>query len=196
MLQQIYAGIDEPDAMIGLSSLKTQTSLEDAIIESESEGNWSDGTSAVRPPLGRLIALTNRLIIALMAIDQAMQQQSNSADQLRHLQVSRLRCLLQMGLFEQAMTTVRSALIDPIHNSGQNANLLRSFGVQAAWRLNNWRIAEEFIEQGCVPDFDLHVAKIMIAIRKRNEEAYLVAIQEARNVMTTPLAAARFVWFA
>ena len=43
-LQNIYAGLDEPDALAGLITLRSQPTQEDFIVEAEAAGNWSEGT--------------------------------------------------------------------------------------------------------------------------------------------------------
>ncbi len=41
-LQRIYAEIDEPDGMLGIAALRTETSLWEQTRDYESAGRWAD----------------------------------------------------------------------------------------------------------------------------------------------------------
>jgi len=169
-LQKIYVGIDEPDALSGLVSLRTQPSLENLLVDAETAGNWSE---------------------ALMTIDQSLQQQI-SDEQRFSLECSRLRCLQQQGLFNHLLSAAKDLLTNPQFATGRRAGLIRSFAVHACWRLNYWTQAEELIKLGCEFDFDIATAQLIMAIKRKDEVEFNNKLDFIRGELMGPLSVARY----
>ncbi|KAL4186626.1 hypothetical protein AMTRI_Chr09g34870 [Amborella trichopoda] len=171
-LMEIYSGLDEPDGLFGLAHLRTSSTLQDQILINEKAGNWSE---------------------ALTCCEQALQMEPDSVQ--RHSGV--LNCLLHMCHL-QAMVTHVDGLISRITEYKKTWCMQ---GVQAAWRLGRWDLMDEYLsgaeQEGPVcstseinVSFDLGLAKILQALRKK--DSYLVAekIAQARQALLAPIAAA------
>jgi len=170
LLQKIYAGIEEPDGLVGLCYLRSCVSLQDQIGEMEIQGRWHE---------------------ALLGFDQLIR--NNPRDNF-NLYLGRLRCLRNLGRLEEVLDLVKSALVDPelshINTNPRHCALLRAHGVSAAWRLGKWDTVECFLEQPCEPDFEVQIAKILLAMKKRDDREVRAHLKQARADIMTPLSAA------
>ncbi|KAK4437595.1 Serine/threonine-protein kinase ATR [Sesamum alatum] len=171
-LMEVYSGLDEPDGLCGLASLRKSKSLQDHLLINKKAGNWAE---------------------VLTSCEQALQMQPVSVQ--RHSDV--LNCLLNMCHL-QAMVTHVDGLISRIP---QYRKTWCTQGVQAAWRLGRWDLMSEYLtgadEEGLLYSssesnafFDKDVAQILQAMMKK--EQFLVAekIALSKQALIAPLAAA------
>ncbi|KAL0422945.1 UNVERIFIED_CONTAM: Serine/threonine-protein kinase ATR [Sesamum latifolium] len=154
-LMEVYSGLDEPDGLSGLASLRKSKSLQDHLLINKKAGNWAE---------------------VLTSCEQALQMQPFSVQ--RHSDV--LNCLLNMCHL-QAMVTHVDGLISRIP---QYRKTWCTQGVQAAWRLGRWDLMSEYLtganEEGLLYSssesnafFDKDVAQILQAMMKKDQ--FLVA---------------------
>ncbi|CAM6089350.1 unnamed protein product [Calypogeia fissa] len=173
LLLEIYSGLDEPDGLSGLSRLRTSTNLQDQILINEKAGNWAE---------------------ALTCCEQALQMEPSSVVQ--HSGV--LDCLLNMGHL-QAMVTHVDGLVSRLADHKKEWYMR---GVQAAWRLGQWDLLEEYVagtdgvgasangnsEHNAA--FDISLAKILQALQKKDLDLFTEQIMHSRQALLAPLAAA------
>ncbi|KAL0334542.1 UNVERIFIED_CONTAM: Serine/threonine-protein kinase ATR [Sesamum radiatum] len=115
-LMEVYSGLDEPDGLSGLASLRKSKSLQDHLLINKKAGNWAE---------------------VLTSCEQALQMQPFSVQ--RHSDV--LNCLLNMCHL-QAMVTHVDGLNSRIP---QYRKTWCTQGVQAAWRLGRWDLMSEYL---------------------------------------------------
>ncbi|KAL2937004.1 Serine/threonine-protein kinase ATR [Bienertia sinuspersici] len=171
-LMDIYSGMDEPDGLSGLASLRKSVSLHDQLLIDKKAGNWAE---------------------VLTSCEQALQMEPNSVQ--RHSDV--LNCLLNMCHL-QTMVTHVDGLISRIPKYRKTWCMQ---GVQAAWRLGRWDLMNEYLDgadkEGLLcsisesnASFDLDVAKILQAIMKRDQFAVAEKIALSKQALIAPLGAA------
>ncbi|KAG8368042.1 hypothetical protein BUALT_Bualt15G0004300 [Buddleja alternifolia] len=171
-LMELYSGLDEPDGLSGLASLRKSKSLQDHLLINKKAGNWAE---------------------VLTSCEQALQMEPISVQ--RHSDV--LNCLLNMCHL-QAMVTHVDGLISRIP---QYRKTWCTQGVQAAWRLGRWDLMDEYLtgadEEGLLYSssesnafFDKDVAKILQAMMKKDQFSVAEKIALSKQALIAPLAAA------
>lgn len=178
-LIKIYSCLDEPDGLSGLSCLSKSLKLQDQLLIDKKAGNWAD---------------------VLTSCEQALQMKPTSVQRDSDVLIQRhsdvLNCLLNMCHL-QAMVTHVDGLISRIP---QYKKAWCMQGVQAAWRLGEWDLMDEYLggaEEGLVcsssesnASFDLDVAKILQAMMKRDHFSVAERIALSKQSLIAPLAAA------
>ncbi|KAG0625577.1 hypothetical protein M758_2G066000 [Ceratodon purpureus] len=170
-LLDIYSGLEEPDGLSGISRLRKCSTLQDQILINEKAGNWGE---------------------ALTCCEQALQMEPSSVT--RHLGV--LDCLLNMGHL-QAMVTHVDGLNSRMPNHKKEWS---TKGLQAAWRLGQWDLLEEYVtgahensssivSEG-ISSFDISLAKILQALQMRDHDRFTEHLLHCRKTLLAPLAAA------
>ncbi|KAI3815576.1 hypothetical protein L1987_15248 [Smallanthus sonchifolius] len=171
-LMEIYSGLDEPDGLSGLASLRKSKSLQDQLLINKKAGNWAE---------------------VLTSCEQALQMESTSVQ--RHSDV--LNCLINMCHLQAVVTHV-DGLISRIP---QYKKTWCMQGVQAAWRLGRWDLTDEYLdgadEEGLLcsssesnASFDMDVAKILRAMRMKDQFSVSEKIALSKQALIAPLAAA------
>ncbi|XP_051147175.1 serine/threonine-protein kinase ATR isoform X2 [Andrographis paniculata] len=171
-LMEAYSGLDEPDGLSGLASLRKSISLQDHLLINKKAGNWAE---------------------VLTSCEQALQMEPFSVQ--RHSDV--LNCLLNMCHL-QAMVTHVDGLISRVP---QYKKTWCTQGVQAAWRLGRWDLMDEYLTgadaEGLLYSssesnalFDNDVAKILQAIMKKDQFSVAEKIALSKQALIAPLAAA------
>lgn len=170
-LMEIYSGLDEPDGLSGLASLRKSKSLEDHLLINKKAGNWAE---------------------VLTSCEQALEMEPAVQ---RHSDV--LNCLLNMCHL-QAMVTHVDGLI---RRNPQYKKTWCTQGVQAAWRLGRWDLMGEYLtgadEEGLLcsssesnASFDKGVAKILQAMMEKDQFSVAEIIAKSKQALIAPLAAA------
>lgn len=171
-LMEVYSGLDEPDGLSGLASLRKSVSLHDHLLINKKAGNWAE---------------------VLTSCEQALQMEPSSVQ--RHSDV--LNCLLNMCHL-QAMVTHVDGLVSRV---SQYRKSWCTQGVQAAWRLGRWDLMDEYLtgadEEGLLYSssesnalFDKDVAKIFQAMMKNDQFSIAENIALSKQALIAPLAAA------
>jgi serine/threonine-protein kinase ATR len=164
-LQKVYSGLDETDAVGGLSNLRSAASLSEQITELEAQGRWHE---------------------ALLYYDQAMIEKEDDIG----LFTGRLKCLQNLGRVEEVLELSRAALYDTNRFSKTSAGIIRLHGIRAAWRLSNWNALDNLLPGVVDPDFEVFLAKALVAMKKKDEKEFQEMVLKARNELIGPLSAA------
>lgn len=150
-MHEIYASLDDPDGMEGISTKVLSPSLEHQIREHESTGRWTDAQSCWEVEL------------------------QQRPDDLR-LHLGLLRCLRNLGHYDTMRTHIRGVLA--VHNAWQPQ--LAPFQVEGACILADWAAVRDLAAQShAVPE--LGMARALLAMRESDQPAFQVAISEART---------------
>ncbi|XP_065865824.1 serine/threonine-protein kinase ATR isoform X2 [Euphorbia lathyris] len=174
-LMEIYSCLDEPDGLFGLAYLRKSLSLQDQLLINKKAGNWAE---------------------VLTLCEQALQMEPTSLH--RHSDV--LNCLLNMCHL-QTMVTHVDGLVSRIP---QDKKTWCMQGVQAAWRLGNWDMMDEYLRGANEEDlvcngsesnawFDMNVAKILQAMMEKDKKDKISVAERitlSKNALIAPLAAA------
>lgn len=171
-LMEIYSGLDEPDGLSGLASLRKSKSLQDHLLINRKAGNWAE---------------------VLTSCEQALQMEPFSVQ--RHSDV--LNCLLNMCHL-QAMVTHVDGLISRVP---EHRKTWCTQGAQAAWRLGRWDLMGEYLrgadEEGLLysssesnASFDKDVAKILQVMMEKDKFSVDEKIAMSKQALIAPLAAA------
>uniref|UniRef100_A0A1D1YBN2 Serine/threonine-protein kinase ATR n=1 Tax=Anthurium amnicola TaxID=1678845 RepID=A0A1D1YBN2_9ARAE len=171
-LMEIYSGMDEPDGLSGLASLRKSPSLQGQLLINKKAGNWAE---------------------VLTTCEQALQMEPTSVQ--RHSDV--LNCLLNMCHLQSMVTHVDGL----ISRTPQFKKTWCMQGVQAAWRLGRWDMMDEYLS-GADKDgllcnssesnasFDMDLAKILQAMMKKDQFMVAERIAQSKQALLVPLAAA------
>lgn len=150
-MHEIYASLDDPDGMEGISTRVLEPSLEHQIREHESTGRWTDAQSCWEVELQR------------------------HPDDVR-LHVGLLRCLRNLGHYDTMRTHIRGVLAT--HEAWQPQ--LAPFQIEGACILADWDAVRDLVQQAhAVPE--LGIARALLAIREADEQAFTLAIHDARQ---------------
>ncbi|KAL3621412.1 hypothetical protein CASFOL_036324 [Castilleja foliolosa] len=171
-LMEVYSGLDEPDGLSGLASLRKSKNLQDHLLINKKAGNWAE---------------------VLTSCEQTLQMEPFSV--LWHSDV--LNCLLNMCHL-QAMVTHVDGLNSRIP---QYRKTWCTQGVQAAWRLGRWDLMDEYLigadDEGILCNssesnalFDKDVAKILQAMMKKDQFSVAEKLALSKQALIAPLAAA------
>ncbi|KAL8556534.1 hypothetical protein ACS0TY_004111 [Phlomoides rotata] len=171
-LMEIYSGLDEPDGLSGLASLRKSKCLQDHLLINKKAGNWAE---------------------VLFSCEQALQLEPFSVQK----QSDVLNCLLNTCLL-QAMVTQVDGLVSRVP---QHRKTWCTQGVQAAWRLGKWDLMGEYLtgadEEGLLCSssesnafFDKDVAKILQAMMEKDQFSVSKKIALSKQALIAPLAAA------
>eukprot|EP00736_Rhodelphis_marinus_P013297 Rmarinus@m.12179 len=183
-LQKIYVGLEQPDNIAGAAGMKRHRSLDDKILSDEANSLWSD---------------------ALLSRRRAWERNPDSPDHLQGM----LRCMMALGHLPGALSTVISASrsVKPtLHR------LLRCYGTQISWRLQDWGQLESCVELGvgtdsilgvpashCTPypalfashyAFHLAFGSTLLAFKRGRVEQFSEFIGKAYAALAGPMAAA------
>lgn len=168
LLQKIYVGLDEPDLLSGIATLHPRASFDDRLLQYESAGRWVD---------------------SLNVVDQSLQFSSLDDDTVRQRHLYRLRCLINLNLYDSALSLVKADLADKLRYSESHAQLLRTYGVNAARRLGKWQLVDEFLNEGSQPGYDLSIAQILLSLKHKDEAQFKKQLMHSRLEQMSQLAA-------
>ncbi|KAN0060681.1 hypothetical protein ACQY0O_007339 [Thecaphora frezii] len=161
-LHQIYASLDEPDGMEGISTKVVSPSLEHQIREHESTGRWTSAQSCWEVEL---------------------QQRPDDAS----LHLGLLRCLRSLGHYDTMRTHIRGAL--SVHPEWEP--LLASFQVEGACILGDWEQLEASLSRDPTADSPEHaLGRAILAMRDKDPSGFDRVITEARRQLGKPIVAA------
>ncbi len=163
-LQNIYAGMDECDGIQGIASIRSTTpSLQEQIIDNESQGHWTD---------------------ALTCYEQALH---SNPDDLEY-QKGYLNCLRQLGRHLSTITHIEgiSAQSPP-----EICKALIEYGAAAAWRLGNWHIVHNYSNVAqSETKFEVGLSRVLHALHNNDKESYKMNLEKTRLVVMNLLSSA------
>ncbi|KAJ3053550.1 serine/threonine-protein kinase M1 [Rhizophlyctis rosea] len=160
-MQRIYAHLEEPDGMEGISTLLVSPTLEQQILEHESSGNWTD---------------------AQTCYELAIQQDPAN---LQH-QLGLLKCMANLSHLETLITRIDGTSA----RYPEWSPTLNTYGIEASWRLGNWDLLEARLEKPHEPSFEVSLGKVLHAAWKNDKDKFEWSLRLARESLIAPLSAA------
>ncbi|KAK0528665.1 hypothetical protein OC834_003970 [Tilletia horrida] len=157
-MHEIYASVDEPDGMEGVSTRILKPTLEHQIREHEMTGRWTSAQSCWEVKL---------------------QQEPESLDS----QIGLLRCLRSLGHFDNLRTHIRGILTR--HPEWRNA--LAAFTLESSWSLGEWDDVAEAVEYVEDPLPEHGIGKAFLCMREDDSKGFVAAVQEARDLVGKPI---------
>ncbi|KAE8234278.1 hypothetical protein CF326_g676 [Tilletia indica] len=157
-MHEIYANVDEPDGMQGVSTRILNPTLEHQIREHEMIGRWTSAQSCWEVKL---------------------QQEPESLES----QIGLLRCLRSLGHFDNLRTHIRGILTK--HPEWRHA--LAAFTLESAWSLGEWDDVADSVQDVEEPLPEHGIGKAFLCMRDDNVAGFKAAVQEARDVVGKPI---------
>jgi serine/threonine-protein kinase ATR len=178
-LHEIYADLDEPDGMEGISTKIISPTMAHQIREHESTGRWTSAQSCWEVHL-----------------------QLNPNDAESHIGL--LKCLLNLGhygnyvsslvffsgLIVWVIDSMRTHIVGALHEHPEWERLLAPFEIEAALAVGDW---EKVDKASDLPDFQgpqAAFAKVVKALRTGDSDNFSTALQAARSQLGAPILAA------
>ncbi|KAL6309800.1 hypothetical protein BKA93DRAFT_723405 [Sparassis latifolia] len=160
-LHEIYAHLDEPDGMEGISTLILSPSLEHQIRQHESTGRWTSAQSCW---------------------EVRLQQSPDNLD----FHLGLLRCLRNLGHYDTLRTHVKGVLV---RNPNWQAQLV-GFQVESEWMVGNWGEVQILIRSTEAQTSPILLAQVLLAMRAGDTVAISDSLAVARRLLGTPIIAA------
>ncbi|KAK2465988.1 hypothetical protein APHAL10511_001629 [Amanita phalloides] len=160
-IHEIYAHLDEPDGMEGVSTLILAPSLEHQIRQHESTGRWTSAQSCW---------------------ELKLRQSPDNIDY--HLGL--LRCLRNLGHYDSLRTHVRGILT---RNPEWESNLI-GYELESAWIVGAWDDVKVMAERATIQTEHVAMARALLAMRSGDPNATSEALQIARTILGAPIVAA------
>lgn len=157
-LHEVYAALDDPDGMEGISTCVLAPSLEHQIREHESTGRWTSAQSCWEVEL---------------------QQRPDEP----HLHLGLIRCLRNLGHYDTLRTHIRGVLA--IHPEWQPE--FAPFQVEGACILADWDAVRGLVERARVDAPQLALARVLLAMHSRDDDGVVTALHAARRTLGRPL---------
>ncbi|CBQ70513.1 related to serine-protein kinase atr [Sporisorium reilianum SRZ2] len=160
-MHRIYAHLDEPDGMEGISTRVISPSLEHQIREHESTGRWTSAQSCWEVEL---------------------QQRPDDPE----LHLGLLRCLRNLGHYDTMRTHIRGAL--SAHPEWED--LLDAFRVEGACILGDWDEVQMRTQRSQAKSPEHSIGRALLAMRQNDAEVFGQVLVQARQDLGKPLVAA------
>ncbi|EGO27933.1 hypothetical protein SERLADRAFT_414152 [Serpula lacrymans var. lacrymans S7.9] len=159
-LHEIYANLNEPDGMEGVSTLILSPSLEHQIRQHESTGRWTSAQSCW---------------------EVRLQQSPDNLD----FHLGLLRCLRNLGHYDSLRTHVQGVLTrNPAWESD-----LAGFQAESAWMIGAWDDVEKMVENTGNQTPSIVKARVLLSMRTGDTIAISNSLSQARVVLGTPITA-------
>ncbi|KAI0638446.1 hypothetical protein C8Q77DRAFT_1046895 [Trametes polyzona] len=159
-LHELYAHLDEPDGMEGVSTMILSPSLEHQIRQHESTGTWTSAQSCW---------------------EVRLQYEPDNLDY--HLGL--LRCLRNLGHYDSLRTHVMGVLTKHPEWSAE----LVGYQVESEWMVGRWDDVQAVVEKTNARPPAVLLANILLAMRTDDAEAVKNALLEARRSMGASITA-------
>ncbi|KAF8338841.1 uncharacterized protein EI90DRAFT_2908515 [Cantharellus anzutake] len=153
-LHLIYAHLDEPDGMEGVSTKILSPSLEHEIREHESTGRWTSAQSCW---------------------EVRLQQSPDDVD----LHIGLLKCLRNLGHYDTLRTHIRGILT----RSPEWEQKLAGYHAESAWMTGDWDTVNEIVQRTKSDLPELVIARLLLSLRGHDERQIMDAFQQARCVL-------------
>ncbi|KAH7912967.1 hypothetical protein BJ138DRAFT_1134431 [Hygrophoropsis aurantiaca] len=159
-LHEIYASLDEPDGMEGISTLILSPSLEHQIRQHESTGHWTSAQSCW---------------------EVRLQQSPDNLD----FHLGLLRCLRNLGHYDTLRTHVRGVLLrNPDWESA-----LSGFQAESAWMIGAWDDVQKIVNSVTHHSASIVKARVLLAMRSGDYSEIKATLALAYSVLGTPIIA-------
>ncbi|WAR55831.1 hypothetical protein PtB15_6B574 [Puccinia triticina] len=148
---EIYAAVDEPDGMEGISAKITAPSIPHQIREHESTGRWTSAQSCWEVQLQR------------------------HPDELRS-HVGLLRCLRNLGHYD----SLRAHIVGVLQRHPDWERELAPFSVESSLVSNNWEGLSRAVQVGSLESPEVIFGKVVDVLLNSDEQAFNEAMKDAR----------------
>ncbi|RCI08728.1 hypothetical protein L249_4681 [Ophiocordyceps polyrhachis-furcata BCC 54312] len=148
-LQHIYANIDEPDGLEGISAHLPALDIKQQILSHKKAGRWSS---------------------AQTWYEMQLAEKPDNVD----LQLELLQCFKQAGQYGALLNYVEG-----LRPEASNDNKIMPFAVEAAWVTSRWESLAKFTGRfhgDAVQDFDMSIATLLDALHKNRSPQLLSEI--------------------
>ncbi|KAL0950115.1 hypothetical protein HGRIS_010112 [Hohenbuehelia grisea] len=159
-LHEIYAHLDQPDGMEGVSTLILSPSLEHQIRQHESMGQWTSAQSGW---------------------EVRLQKEPDNLD----FHLGLLRCLRNLGHYDTLRTHVKGVLA---RNPDWN-RALAGFQVESAWMVGAWSEVEELSQIEDTQTPSMVIARLLLSMRTGDFDAVTSSLRVARSALGSPITA-------
>lgn len=157
-LQDIYAQIDEPDGIEGISSRMHVLDIEQQVLEHKKAGRWTAAQSWYE-----------------------MQLVSHPEDS--DVQKNLMDCLKESGQYDVLLHH-----FDGIRSrSTTSPTLLAPYAMEAAWATGQWDRLSTYLPQSGGYDFATHLAEVMLAINGKDEAKALGLVEQLYGITASDL---------
>ncbi|KAF8961112.1 hypothetical protein BDZ97DRAFT_1664899 [Flammula alnicola] len=160
-LHEIYAHLDEPDGMEGISTLILSPSLEHQIRQHESTGRWTSAQSCW---------------------EVRLQESPDNVD----FHLGLLRCLRNLGHYD----TLRTHVIGVLTRHPEWESTLAGFQVESAWVVGAWDDVQRLVERIDNDSSSMVTARVLLAMRTGDANAISDSLSQARSILGAPITAA------
>ncbi|KIW85501.1 hypothetical protein Z517_00892 [Fonsecaea pedrosoi CBS 271.37] len=134
-LQDIYAQIDEPDGIEGISSRMHVLDIEQQVLEHKKAGRWTAAQSWYE--------------MQLVACPDDSDAQKNL-----------MACLKESGQYDALLHHFNGIK----SRSSSSTTLLAPYALEAAWATSRWDLLSSYIPREIGHDFASHIAEIILAV--------------------------------
>ncbi|KAM8736458.1 serine/threonine-protein kinase ATR isoform 1-T1 [Acanthopagrus schlegelii] len=165
-LQTLYAAMHEPDGVRGVNALRREEpSLREQILEHESIGLLRDATACY---------------------DRAIQLES---DQIGHYH-GVMTSMLGLGQLSTVITQVNGVLA----NKQQWKSELNTYRVEAAWKLGQWDLLEDYLSSADRQSstWGVWLGQLLLSAKKQDAETFYEKLKLVRKEQVVPLSAASY----
>ncbi|XP_006456710.1 hypothetical protein AGABI2DRAFT_78376 [Agaricus bisporus var. bisporus H97] len=159
-LHEIYAHLDEPDGMEGVSTLILSPSLEHQIRQHESTGRWTSAQSCW---------------------EVRLQHSPDNID----FHLGLLRCLRNLGHYDTLRTHVRGVLT----RKPEWQNALAGFEVESAWMVGAWGDVQNVLGNTSAQTAQIVMGRVLMSMRNNDPKEIERALADSRVVLGTPITA-------
>ncbi|KAI1796128.1 hypothetical protein LXA43DRAFT_880633 [Ganoderma leucocontextum] len=159
-LHEMYAHLDQPDGMEGISTMILSPSLEHQIRQHESTGRWTSAQSCW---------------------EVRLQHEPDNLDY--HLGL--LRCLRNLGHYDSLRTHVKGVLI---RNPEWGPQLV-GYQVESEWMVGHWEEVQNLVAQTEARPPLVLMAQVLLAMRSGDDAAIARSLSAARKALGTSITA-------
>ncbi|KAF9435330.1 serine/threonine-protein kinase M1 [Entomortierella beljakovae] len=160
-LQEIYANLEEPDGMEGISSLITSGTVTQNLLQCESSGQWSE---------------------AQFYYEQGLQDDPGQFEYHAGL----YKCLENLGHYKMMLSCVQGD-IQSYPNWEQQ---LTDWRVGSAWKVQNWETLETALSRSVHASFETGLGQLLLDMRDNRTSEFESHLQQVRCMLIPNLAAA------
>ena len=178
-LHEIYAHLDEPDGMEGMSTLILSPTLEHQIREHESTGRWTSAQSCW---------------------EVRLQESPDNVE----FHLGLLRCLRNLGhygsflslqnhclSFKLASTdTLRTHVTGVLTRHPEWEGTLAGFHAESAWMVGAWDDVERLVTRVDSQASSMVTARVLLAMRSGNADLVTETLAQVRSILGAPITAA------
>ncbi|KAI0720383.1 hypothetical protein C8T65DRAFT_736114 [Cerioporus squamosus] len=159
-LHEIYAHLDQPDGMEGVSTMILSPTLEHQIRQHESTGRWTSAQSCW---------------------EVRLQHEPENLDY--HLGL--LRCLRNLGHYDSLRTHVRGILTKHPNWAPQ----LVDYQLEGEWMVGHWEEVQNLVSAAETHTPLALMAQVLLAVRSGNDETIAAALSSSRRALGTAITA-------